>query len=571
MSRAGWRGGLIGISMVLTTPMLMALGPAPRSLAPGSHAVIPSGGTVAPATSASPPRSQRIKILSAALDRMTKNYKKLKFFEFSPGPEDILDYQLGALWRKGIDGTGTTIAVIEGWNDPSIGKFIASQDKIFHLPNPQITTIYPTGKHRLPAKCPPGMVKLKSYGSCSAWAGELELDVLSVHLMAPYAKILITVAPADSEITDDAASQVAPPEMMQAVEYLSSHHLASVISISDDTGESTYSHGPREIYAQDAGELTAAANGVPLLVGTGDCDAVQHLAVGPGNCDQDLTTKGRATAAWDDSPWVTAVGGTTPNLSKTGRRLGDDPVWNLGPFGFPFGEGAGLSSVFSRPGFQNDVSSIVGSRRSVPDISLDASDGTSEATPLLAGVLALATQLNHGQNVGPLNNVLYGLLGPAGLKDGVADVVSGNNSLIRTGKVAVKGFAAAKGFDIASGWGTIRASTFVPALATAAAARIDHAARRTAAIALTRLEHRASLSKFKIATDGATELRASGFLPGHPVTLLIDGVRILTLRASALGKVSYRIRPAAIHLQPGQHVIELVSMLITVTDAFRVR
>ncbi len=40
--------------------------------------------------------------------------------------------------------------------------------------------------------------------------------------MAPYAKILITVAPADSEITDDAASQVAPPEMMQAVEYVSS-------------------------------------------------------------------------------------------------------------------------------------------------------------------------------------------------------------------------------------------------------------------------------------------------------------------------------------------------------------
>ncbi len=75
------------------------------------------------------------------------------------------------------------------------------------------------------------------------------------------------------------------------------------------------------------------------MVATGDCDAVQHLAVGPGNCDPDLTTKGRATASWDDSPWVTAVGGTTQNLSKTGKRLGSDPVWNLGQFGFPFGEG----------------------------------------------------------------------------------------------------------------------------------------------------------------------------------------------------------------------------------------
>jgi hypothetical protein len=35
--------------------------------------------------------------------------------------------------------------------------------------------------------------------------------VLSAHLMAPYAKIVISVTPADSQITDDAASQVAPP------------------------------------------------------------------------------------------------------------------------------------------------------------------------------------------------------------------------------------------------------------------------------------------------------------------------------------------------------------------------
>ena len=63
--------------------------------------------------------------------------------------------------------------------------------------------------------------------------------------MAPYAKILIVVAPPDSEITDDAASQVAPPEFMQAVEYLAVHHLANVISISDGTAESTYSHGSR--------------------------------------------------------------------------------------------------------------------------------------------------------------------------------------------------------------------------------------------------------------------------------------------------------------------------------------
>jgi len=86
---------------------------------------------------------------------MQRNYGELRFE--AEGPKDVLDYQVGALWKRGIDGTGTTIAVIEGWKDsPLTAKFIASRDKQLGLPNPQITTIYPTGSHRLPATCPPG-------------------------------------------------------------------------------------------------------------------------------------------------------------------------------------------------------------------------------------------------------------------------------------------------------------------------------------------------------------------------------------------------------------------------------
>ena len=64
-----------------------------------------------------------------------------------------------------------------------------------------------------------------------------------VRKIAPYAKILISVTPADTQVTDDAASQVAPPEMMKALETISQQHLANVISISDGTGEITYSRG----------------------------------------------------------------------------------------------------------------------------------------------------------------------------------------------------------------------------------------------------------------------------------------------------------------------------------------
>jgi subtilase family serine protease len=112
-------------------------------------------------------------------------------------------------------------------------------------------------------------------------------------MLAPYAKILVVVAPPDSEITDDAASNVAPPEFMQAVEYVGVHHLANVISISDATAESSYAHGPEEIRAQDPGELTAAANGIPVLVGTGECGAASHLAVGGGCTPGALTTPER--------------------------------------------------------------------------------------------------------------------------------------------------------------------------------------------------------------------------------------------------------------------------------------
>jgi subtilase family serine protease len=553
MRRAGVRGCLAWMSAVL---MVLAL-------ASCSHTT-----TSAAAPASGPSKSERIRVLTRALMLMQRDYGKLR--SVTPGPQDVLDYQVGDLWKRGIDGTGTTVAVIEGWtNGPLIAAFLARRDEMLGLPNPQIKTIYPTGRHRLPAMCPPGMVKLGGYGSCRGWVGEAALDVLSVHMMAPYAKILITVAPPDSEITDDAASQVAPPEFMQAVEYLSVHHLANVISISDGTGESTYSHGFEEIRAQDPGELTAAAHGIPVLVATGDCGAAQHLAVGGGCTPGSITTK-PATAAWDDSPWVTAVGGSIPNLSATGKRLGPDPVWNMWPAGDPYSEGAGFSAVYARPGYQNSVAAITGSTwRSVPDITMDATDGTSEAAPLLAGVLALATQLNHGKNVGPINNVLYHVLGPAGLKDGIADVVSGNNTVTVHGKVLVPGFTAAKGFDVVSGWGTVRASTFAPALASATqAANQDAAVRAEAAAALTRLEHQEQLSRSYVGPGGTTLLTGQGFLPGHPVRLYIDGRKIATLHADGHGSVSYQIKPSALGLPPGRHVADLVSMLITTTNVF---
>ena len=512
----------------------------------------------APATGL-PSKRNQIKVLKAALAKMHKDYAQLG--QINPGPNDVFDYNVGGLWTKGIDGAGTTIAVIEGWDFPGIVGVMHQYDKALGLPDAQITTIFPSGP--LPKKCPPGMVKLGSYGSCSAWQGELTLDVQAAHLMAPYANIVISATPADSQEPDDAACNVAPPEMMHALEYITAHHVANSISISDGTGEVTYGHGPVEITSQDAGELTAAAGGIPVLVATGDCGVVQNLAIANNQCGN--TSTGPDTAAWDDSPWVTAIGGSVPNINSKGQKAGPDPVWHVGGI---FSEGAGYTAVFKRPSYQNGVAKITGSpMRSVPDITMDASDGTSQAAPLFNGIMALATQVNHG-NVGPINPVLYNVLGPAGAKDGIADVVSGNNSMTVNG-VTVPGFTAANGFDVATGWGTINASSFVPALVAATrASHEEQAARARAQAQISALEHSTTVTVTDIPPGGTSYLLGTGFLPLHPVTFSIDSQTVATLTANTLGDVTYMIDPSALGLSPGNHTARVSGMLLTTTTTF---
>jgi subtilase family serine protease len=542
------RLSLLAAGALLAIPLVTAATPAAQAAPAGSVSVNP----------------QHIQVLEAALQNMQANYAS--FANFTPGPQDIFNYNIGNLWLKGIDGTGTTVAVIEGWDDPGIATYIHTRDLRYGLPDPVIQTIYPSGP--LPATCPAGMVALGSYGSCDAWVGELQLDVLTVHLIAPYAKIVISATPADSEITDDAASNVAPPEMMRALEYISTNHVANVISISDGTGEGTYSFGNAQIHANDPGPLAAAAAGIPVLNATGDCGVVQNLAIANAQCNN--TSPGPMTATWDDNPWVTAVGGSVPNVSKTdGTKLGPDPLWHVGGI---FSEGAGFSAVYPRPSYQDDVARITGSQwRSVPDITMDSQQGTSEAAPMMAGVLALATQLNNGRNLGPINPVLYDVLGPLGARAGISDVVSGNDSVIdpTTGQVLVPGFTAGPGFDVASGWGTIDASTFVPALVAATQAfGQEFLARGEAALELTELEHSIRMSAPVIFPGATSTVSDGGFLPGHPVQLAIDGTDVTTLTASDQGTVSYVIDPAALGLKPGHHVLTLQSMLITTTASF---
>ena len=126
------------------------------------------------------------------------------------------------------------------------------------------------------------------------------------------------------------------------------------------------------------------------------------------------------------------------------------------------------------------MAGVVGSRRGVPDIAMSGACngavdtyqsfagqpvgwyptcGTSEATPLFSGVVALADQV-AGHPLGLINPALYKL--------SASHVRDGNNTVSFTqgGKLdTVKGFSALPGYDLASGVGTVNADPFVFELA----------------------------------------------------------------------------------------------------------
>lgn len=528
-----------------------------------------SGGLVAaaqaapadPATdqqvSASDPgRAGRIATLKTALDNIKKNIAAGKPGWGAMDLRDIFSYKVDQLWTQGIDGFGTSVAVMEGWDLAGIQDTIDKLDDTVGLPHTTVETIYPNGP--LPPQCPPGMVALHNYGSCDAWGGELRLDVEAVHLMAPYAKIIISATPSDSEVVGDSSSEVAMPEIVKGLQYIAAHKLANTASISDGSSETDYSHGAQEIRAQDPGILAAAAAGIPIAVSSGDCGVTQNLSTATSQCQ--APSPGPAVATWDDNPFTIALGGSRPQYTApcppcTGPS-GED-AFPLDPI-----EGAGLSAIYPRPSYQDGVRSVTGSRmRSLPDITMNSRHGTSQSAPMFAAVLAMATQLHGGQNLGPINEILYQDLARDPARNGIVDVTTGNNTFKN-----VPGYTAGPGFDVASGWGTVDASRFVPAIARAA---WHNGMAREAADQLSDLRDTLSLTpSARTAPNALLTITSSGFLPGHPVRISVDGTALATVTADTSGNIGFGFTPASKNLAAGKHTVSIDSMLLTQSKAF---
>ena len=387
-------------------------------------------------------------------------------------------YDMAPLYKKGLDGTGQTIVIVDSFGYPRIKGELKTFDSSFGLQAPpSFRIIQPAGK------VPP--YNTTKNPMMEGWALETSLDVEYSHAMAPGANILLVETP-----NAETLGVHGFPPIVAAEKYVIQHHLGNVITQSFAAPEATFA-SPKDILKLRGANIAAQKAGVSMLAAAGDAGASAPKTLDSQGFAATYFT--RPVTSWPATdPLVTAVGGTQLHLDADGNHTQPDTVWNdTNLFDSPSAGGGGHSTVFARPSYQNGVAATVGSTRGVPDISMSAAvdgsalvyldgktgfgtagfylvGGTSEASPEFSGVVAIADQL-AGHGLGLLNPALYSML--AHHEPGIVDVTAGTNTVtFPQGSTThtVRGWDAVKGYDLSSGVGTIDGAKFVPELVAAA-------------------------------------------------------------------------------------------------------
>jgi subtilase family serine protease len=348
-------------------------------------------------------------------------------------------YGISGAVQSGVSGRGVTVGIVDAFGSPTL---FADAARYAHLNDPAHPLLASQFTQQVATPTP----GLEDPTQCDAagWYGEQTLDVEAVHAMAPGARILF-VGGADCEdlTLDDSLNSIVAA------------HSADLVSNSyGDLGEDLPAD---EIQAFHQIAVQAALEGIGLYFSSGDSgDEVANI----GRPEPDFSAS---------DPFVTAVGGTSLGIDKhnnvsvqTGWETGKSVLTN-GAFpapAFTSGSGGGTSRVFAEPAYQRGVVPDALARqnqtgtargRVVPDVSMVADPntgflmgetqtfptgvqydqfrigGTSLASPLLAGMMADADQLDHFHH-GFINPLLYHVTAhtPA-----IHDVLPENTGVVR--------------------------------------------------------------------------------------------------------------------------------------------
>ncbi|MFB7572168.1 S8 family serine peptidase [Streptomyces sp. NPDC056165] len=371
-------------------------------------------------------------------------------------------YNLNPLYRAGVTGKGRTIVIVDSFGSPTIQHDLDVYSARFGMKSTHVEVVK---WGNVPPFDP-------SNGDHNFWADESTLDVEMAHAVAPDAHIVLV----ETGINQSGDGATGLREMMDAEKSLIDRGVGDVISQSFGATENTFP-GYRSGDFSSIENLRyafkdAARHDVTVLAASGDDGATSPTA--NGNADYPYKAN-----SWPSSdPLAVSVGGTQLHLDAKGDRIAPDSVYNDDG-----ASGGGRSPVFARPSYQNGVERVVGDRRGTPDVSMSAAKnggawvyssfdpkrvgwdvyvGTSAASPLFAGIVALADQV-AGHRLGDIHQALYSLSARSSRNPstGVMDVKDGTNNSY----AGVTGYTAVKGYDMATGVGTIDAARFVPALA----------------------------------------------------------------------------------------------------------
>ena len=377
-------------------------------------------------------------------------------------------YGISRLHARGIKGQGQRVALIEIDGFKRSDFTTAAACFGFRAPPTPVTTVGGTKEPLAPGP-------------------ENTLDLQVLGAAAPGLKEIIVYqgTPTSYSLNKQYASAVALPSSRRPSVISSSIGICEI----GEYGDGPYVRQLERTFKQ------AAAEGITVVAATGDTGSTG--CAGEGNA----SAIGLPSAGFPaSSPWVTGVGGTNFTLDSR-NRITEEVVWNNAPLAFGAGNG-GPSLMFRQPSWQQGpgIDGETGSRW-VPDIAMLADTqpgyaiyctaseaceglgwipvgGTSAATPLLGGILALANQQakRAGQpRLGHINPLVYKLAGKKSSREEIfRDVTRVGNDLgvligpADLGNNQPVGCCTAKRYyDLASGWGSVRAPEFSGGLRSA--------------------------------------------------------------------------------------------------------
>jgi subtilase family serine protease len=362
--------------------------------------------------------------------------------------------------KSPMDGTGVTVAIVDAYVSPTLEYDANRYSKNHGLPKvvsgSNLQIIYEGNIKKVSNDDPCGP---------QGWFGEISLDVDAVHAMAPGADILYSGGlSCSSRDLDTALYTVIDGTKKQ------SGPLAAIVSNSYGYSGEPLSDAQEE--ADTAIYQQGAAEGVSILFASGDhgdvaaitgtaeasWPAASPLVTGVGGTSLALEDAKGKKSEWGWGTFRAYLSGAVVNSATSVTDTG------VGDFAFYSGAGGGPSFKQGEPSYQVGVVptkltkrtyDLNGDRhplpqnRVVPDIAMDADPytgfligesytiagdpvadagctpkskteeyceagigGTSLASPLFAGTLALAVQQRHANGLGDLGQVnarLYGL------------------------------------------------------------------------------------------------------------------------------------------------------------------